>query len=133
MAQDFLSVGQSVTKPQKGARVLTYESELVLDSLEGLNGHMKDDQWTALLDSMAQQIATSNATSTDPVTRLLVGRGGGTPPLSFAEALSARPRVACAYRVDSTHQYSVATFKTTIRPVARPQRQEGEAVCGCAC
>jgi hypothetical protein len=104
------------------------KGELVLDSLETLGDQMKEGQWKALLDHMADAITDDNKTNPDPVTRLMVGMGGGTPGrLSFVLGISAQPRVAGGYEGDSSTQYEVRSYERACRLPSSP-RVHAEAV-----
>jgi hypothetical protein len=88
------------------------EGELVLDSLESLNGHMKGGQWRSLCDEFARAAA---ADETAAVTAVHVGMGGATPEgLGYETAGTsdlingpAQPVDYKGYR-DSKSQYCVA-------------------------
>jgi hypothetical protein len=75
--------------------------ELVLDSLEHLNGRLADHQWSTILDKMSSHIATA----CDDITALNIGKGGKTPQLPFNDAaFNTTPQDYKGYR-DSDKQY----------------------------
>jgi hypothetical protein len=90
---------------------------LVLDSLESLAGHMKKDQWRALLDAMVEAIVESNKTSDDPVTRLMIGAGSATPDFGATDKRPAKPRAKGGYAADSVLQYGWHTFEAAQKPI----------------
>jgi hypothetical protein len=85
--------------------------ELVLDSLEHLNGRMKPRNWEAIIGKMSEHIAISRP----DISALNIGTGGKTPNLSFnAAAKNARPIDYSGYR-DSEKQYC-AYQKSAMKP-----------------
>lgn len=75
--------------------------ELVLDSLEHLNGRIQPQNWQQIIENMANHIAKSRP----DICELNIGQGGKTPTLEFnGKASAAIPKDYRGYR-DSNLQY----------------------------
>ena len=93
------------------------KGELVLDSLETLNGHMNKMQWQKLLDVFT---AAAHCQKKCEITAVCIGKGGDTASLPYpTQEPAARPVDRKPYG-DSTRQYRVPYSETRLalpRPV----------------
>lgn len=87
------------------------KGELVLDSLETLNGHMNKMQWQKLLDVFT---AAAHCQKKCEITAVCIGKGGDTASLPYpTQEPPARPVDRKPY-ADSTRQYRVPYSETRL-------------------